>query len=703
MSSSNPGSYPVVPHHQWHSSSSSSANHICHEANKVSHPPDPNPAAPQPSGDQTAQPRPSRRSRKRNGGGPPQLQFLTATDPSQFKDEKAKRSVRSQAMIQYRYKSSEQKRKNNESSSTTTTAPVDPPPAKAISNQPKASSLVSTANDVLRHPPPTASTGPPKLRSWWDEVDDQALYRSTLEAWRGTSQQGPAAITAPYTTRTTALSISFRPRRYLDARTALDSTVPAHSVLDYERTAQHDQRLLDIALEEASKRFPRGFGNGVDPFLVLPKFESRELDSFMLVRTCNRTFSSASTLKRWLPAMLSHPHILLSSTIVACTWMDMHAGVRGESRRTAVVKGEILSWIKGRLNSAELQAHDSTMIVIVHMLAGEMWSCNEQTLRWHEMGVAKLIAHRGGMDNLMTMGPVGITCAIVCLHSDIICEAAPLPEFAQWNPPPILEDGPEALPESPLFYRTPELVPVVKDPACNMYTYEIICDMRDLTDLFLSLHAGSDSIVDAEISAEMSVSRYNNDLKATPSTVDYDAKVAEIRTKLALLPSAFVPGLPTSGDFVYEACRITAIIYTSAIIMRVPLSVAAEPARNVVLLDRASVQPPEVFTKRLTQSLYEIIERTNVGDIWGDMAGVFYWVSAVGAAASRTSVTTDMYQEPTSLSEEYTTWTRRCLIMFATRAMIILVFKHPVPVSIAQKRLLKVQELLSSRTLRKAL
>lgn len=684
---------------------------------------------------QPAQPKPPRRSRKRNNG-PPQLQFLTATDPSQFKDEKARKSVRSQAMIHFRGQKRKDKEKesaatatatanvnatsNSASTSTadpiaTATAPktstTNPTPtaaaraplgAKQIEPKAAKKALTTTTKTATkigeslhRHVPP-APAGKTRSHEWWEE-DKEELYESTLEAWRNTSPHySPIAAPPTSSNNTTALSIPFRPNRYIQARNALPHMPRTDSVLDYEQSPEHDQKLLDIAVAEATKRFPRGFGNGMDPFLVLPKFSSRELDSFMLVRTCNRTFSSASTLQRWLPAMLSHPHILLSSTIVASTWMDMHAGTRGDSRRTAVVKGEILSWIKGRLASPELMNADSTMIVIIHLLAGEMWSCNERTLRWHEMGVAKLIAQRGGMEVLGAAGPVGITCASICAHSNIICEVKALPEFASWSPPPVPDDDSMgALPESPLFYSTPELAPVLRDPACNPFTYELICDMRDLTDLFIAQHSSVDTasgVVDAD--AESS-----SQITARPiSTAEYNRRLAEIRTKLALLPSAMVPGHSSSGDFVYEACRLASIIYTSAIITGLPLSVAAEPARNAVLLDPACVNPD--FTRRLTQSLYEIMERTNVGDIWGDMCGVFYWVTSVGAAASRTSVTTHMYQEPTSLNEEYTTWIRRCLIMFTTRALIILVFKHPVPVSLAQKRLLRVQGLLASGRVR---
>ncbi|KAJ4348711.1 uncharacterized protein N0V89_010089 [Didymosphaeria variabile] len=58
------------------------------------------------------------RRQPRQRKGPPQLQFVTATDPSDFKGEKAKRSVRSQAMIQYRYQSTEQKKQNKKNQDT---------------------------------------------------------------------------------------------------------------------------------------------------------------------------------------------------------------------------------------------------------------------------------------------------------------------------------------------------------------------------------------------------------------------------------------------------------------------------------------------------------------------------------------------------------------------------------------------------------
>ena len=98
-----------------------------------------------------------------------------------------------------------------------------------------------------------------------------------------------------------------------------------------------------------------------------------------------RTFVVPATLVKWLPAMLAHPHILLSATVLASTWLDMHAGCSGDSRRTTLIKSETLGWINERLRDPATQSEDFTLMVILHLLAGEM--CTEISLQgasWHK-------------------------------------------------------------------------------------------------------------------------------------------------------------------------------------------------------------------------------------------------------------------------------------------------------------------------------
>ena len=217
--------------------------------------------------------------------------------------------------------------------------------------------------------------------------------------------------------------------------------------------------------------------------------------------------------------------------------------------------------------------------------------------------------------------------------------------------------------------------------------------MRDLTDLFLAVHDEGSSIT------ELQAGENRSDTLGHVQ-IEYDMKVAKIRARLATFPSAYTPGAPVAGDWVYEACRIAAIIYASAIIMKVPFSVAAEPGRSILLSDTSSIANPitggHLLSTRLAEALYEVLERSNMQNIWGDMSGVLYWVCLVGAAAARTPASIKMSQMPTSRSEAYAIWVRRCLIMSSTRAMIVLIFKHPLPIIHAQKRMLKVQALITN-------
>lgn len=162
-------------------------------------------------------------------------------------------------------------------------------------------------------------------------------------------------------------------------------------------------------------------GNTMDPFLVIPKFKNPILNSNQLVRSCNRIFVSKQTLARWVPAMLAHPHILLSSTIMSSTWKDMVEGLCGESRRTILLKAEIISWINERLQDPVLMFHDDTIMIILHLLVGETWSCNEKTLHIHMSGIARLMAARADSVLPSTFDTVGLATAMYVTVSLLSC------------------------------------------------------------------------------------------------------------------------------------------------------------------------------------------------------------------------------------------------------------------------------------------
>jgi hypothetical protein len=275
-------------------------------------------------------------------------------------------------------------------------------------------------------------------------------------------------------------------------------------------------------------------------------------------------------------------------------------------------------------------------------------------------------------------------------HNSIFVECAPVPLFNNWEPSryaPIEEWA--ALPESPLFCPRTEFFTILRTPRCSETTYELLCDMRDLTDLVIAHHAGLDTVIDMDVEEDST--------RVGPSLEDYDAQMTSIRTRLAALPSAYTPGLPTTNDWLYEACRIAAIIYTGAILSHIPFSVSAEPSRNLILSDpvymKNCLAGGHLYSRPLTEALFEALTKSDTTSIWGDLSGVLYWVASVGAAAARTPATINMSQTPKSRSHAHAIWIRRCLIMHATRPLLLLVFQHPIPIIMAQKNLLKVQKL----------
>jgi hypothetical protein len=105
-------------------------------------------------------------------------------------------------------------------------------------------------------------------------------------------------------------------------------------------------------------------------------------------------------MKKWFPAIVSNPHMILSSTCLVSTWLDMKEGHSGDSKRTAMVKEETFAMINKRIQDPLLQSDDTTLMAILHVLAGEMWGCNENTLTVHIHGVAQFIHQRGGLESL---------------------------------------------------------------------------------------------------------------------------------------------------------------------------------------------------------------------------------------------------------------------------------------------------------------
>jgi len=280
-----------------------------------------------------------------------------------------------------------------------------------------------------------------------------------------------------------------------------------------------------------------------------------------------------------------------------------------------------------------------------------------------------------------------------CFHCDLVYEAKPLPTFASWEPAKydsVNDNADVAIPESPLFCPGPDFRNLLNEERCSSTTCGLLRDMRDLTDLFL---AQSTSLVPAGDASDVHV--------ACPpfNEVYYKTRVAAICDRLANLPSAYTPDHPNSCDWVYEVCRLTATIYTTSIVHRLSFSIAAIFSRYQFCVQTGSLNEPHssqiLLTTHICEELMQTLERTDLANVWNGMAGVLYWICTVGAAAARSPHLSDLSQRlPYSTTCKFRV--RQCLTMFSSRAQFILVFKHPIPILLSQKKLLRVQELIGT-------
>lgn len=90
-----------------------------------------------------------------------------------------------------------------------------------------------------------------------------------------------------------------------------------------------------------------------------------------------------------------------------------------------------------------------------------------------------------------------------------------------------------------------------------------------------------------------------------------DASMLEsLQISVLTMPSAHVPSLPCSSDYVYECCRLISVLMVRSV--QVKCSWKTMAGRNSLL-----------------PQLREALHRTDLGNLWGNKLGLLYWVILV--------------------------------------------------------------------------
>lgn len=572
--------------------------------------------------------------------------FVTITNPKQAKDKKNKKAVRSHVMYDYAASKKRQQGK-----------------------------------------PSTHSRQPSNRRTVDSDNSDEL---SPLEADDVPADGAEDALT---TVRDIARSLV--PRRGPNGK---DSTIPA--IPNKQDLSRYYQALLALKRHGSDSRTTqevlvqdddtlervwkagfvkpysiRGLGDA-DPFFVLPQFRNPMIYMAELKMWCTRRFGTKAMSVHWVPALAKDRLTYLAALCLGATDMDVASGLRTESALTVAVKTEVIEMVNEQLARPEKQYTDDTIMAIQLLLCGEIATGNEWIWKIHEAGITRILLHRGGLQNLGINGDLAVVVFSIIVTMHILRESQPDDVYKRYASVKTRSvSAQRALPESPVYCPRSNFFTIARSKYCSERLYDLLSDMRDVTELFIDQDRDT-STEEADSSSPEAGTAVAEGCKAAQNAL---AKIQKIPQFNAALDA------PSYSAWTFEACRIASLIYSTAISAQIPFS---EAAVLVDLQGESEVAFGDGTLPHCLHKLRDAVVNSNVGDSWADMIGVLLWVTLIGGAAARKPPSCGVWTD----NDE---WTRKYMTSTAVRVLVLLCFEHSSPTVSSLRRLNEVQRLLT--------
>ncbi|KAK7185682.1 hypothetical protein DPSP01_007445 [Paraphaeosphaeria sporulosa] len=419
-------------------------------------------------------------------------------------------------------------------------------------------------------------------------------------------------------------------------------------------------RIIAATTAEPARSAPPTFEHESEyPFPSAATFSGSEnLDELreIFLKTSNLIDGDDLSACRWMRMMCSNRMSFLSQISVVCVYQDVAEGFLDDTALTIYAKTKLMKTINDNLNT---HTDDFTILSIVNLLVSEIGGQNEDVFDVHQEGLVRIVQQRGGIANLGVDYYIA-TFLIVVLLSFTVLRGRPEPAMLQgFTPEPLSRSIGSHRPISPLYAPEGNISGIYG--RCSVDTFEILQDMHELTRTFLSRWSYPES----------------EDAVA-------DSRLEQIYTRLLYRPSTEDNVL---RDWIYESCRIAALIYCRSIVQGMPLSQSA----NVM---HARSSGSGTATSLIT-ALHRAVEQTDRAGHWGDMSGALLWVYLVGGAASWPSFQPLYVELPEPQSS--TAWTRKWFALHAVRTSLSINFDHADAIVESQRTMLQVQHMISLR------
>ncbi|XMA18111.1 hypothetical protein WAI453_010902 [Rhynchosporium graminicola] len=293
---------------------------------------------------------------------------------------------------------------------------------------------------------------------------------------------------------------------------------------------------------------------------------------------------------QWLSFMMQSPIAAHVAIVSATHYQAVVSNVDVDNSVDATSsKGALITLINEHISGPGNGVSDDSIAAVMSLASNESIYSDRRSTMAHMRGLRDMVNTRGGLNNIN----FGLLRKMILrtdyqIASTYECEVL-LDSIGENESNPSVGSFPLEL-SSPILYALISFVDTISILHINVETAKILDDARSMTIAALALSSSTSSLT---LKEEVLMDIHN------------------IIQRLASLPT----GNPTSpGDFLYQACRMTAMIYSSAIINRTPLSMACTP--------------------EILQELWAIMWQ--VPSLrWKQVPGIFLWILLVIGPFSR--------------------------------------------------------------------
>ncbi|KAF2083316.1 hypothetical protein K490DRAFT_69931 [Saccharata proteae CBS 121410] len=411
----------------------------------------------------------------------------------------------------------------------------------------------------------------------------------------------------------------------------------------------------------------------------------------------------------------------------------------GNGVDTLSLKNDFISLVNQSVSkSAGAKVDNNTIMAAVRLLKMELAMQSREVLQKLEAGLRQMIHQSGGLEAFDKIATVIVgTVYMLAITQEVIPHpiyrsflpwdnaalvlSTAVSRYSTWNARIdhrriiVMKGTEKPIPsftlESPIFCPNGSFHTLSRSPLCSSATLALLTDMLTLTELFLEHHADTTCGSSTTTTANTTCSPTTT----TPSSqTPYTVLTTSLLSRLYSLPSASSPNTPVHRDWIYESIRLLSLVYATALHRCLPFSIAyaqttdpqspspspsvsssttststSEPVSESENPKRSSSSSSsnsnsnssQTRTPSLIATLVSTLYKTDPHEMWGEMAGVLFFLSLVGAAAGRSLSGNEQMH-------------RRSLVWIAVQCTAVTTMGHSDAEMGILRRLCRVQEIL---------